>query len=235
MVKAREKIDPSKTQLRRDIDIFMKQEMQHCRQHLAFNRQLHKLGYDGIKPFEERLETTYNRFLETKSLRFNLAYCEGFESLSATACELYFEGYNELLEGADPEPTDMWRWHLAEEFEHRTVCSDVYHELSGLDRVSRYFYRLYGYFYAVIHLTRFTVQVSKFLLEQDRRNMTPDQLAASLARDKHARKIMARGFLPMAFRIMAPWYNPLHRRMPIGYQEYLEKLDLARASLAAAG
>ncbi|WP_369821012.1 metal-dependent hydrolase [Novosphingobium sp. CCH12-A3] len=39
------------------------------------------------------------------------------------------------MENADPEPTNMWRWHLAEELEHRSVCSDVYHELSGLNPV----------------------------------------------------------------------------------------------------
>lgn len=53
----------------------------------------------------------------------------------------------------------MWRWHLAEEFEHRTVCSDVYYELSGLNPVAAYFYRVYGYFYAIAHLGRFTVMV----------------------------------------------------------------------------
>lgn len=49
----------------------------------------------------------------------------------------------------------MWRWHLAEEFEHRTVCSDVYHQLSGMNPVFTYFYRLYGYIFALIHLGGF--------------------------------------------------------------------------------
>src|SRR3546814_7755941 len=69
----------------------------------------------------------------------------------------------------------MWRWHLAEEFEHRTVCFDVYEELSGLNPVSRYFYRLYGYFYAIIHLGRFQSMVAKKLIEHDRATMTPEE------------------------------------------------------------
>ena len=225
MIKAKPLIDPAKTQLIEDLDIFIKQEMQHCKQHIAFNRRMHELGYDWLKPIERDYESTYKRFLETKSLRFNLAYCEGFESLSATACELYFEDYNELLENADPEPTNMWRWHLAEEFEHRTVCSDVYHELSGLNPVLAYFYRLYGYFYAIVHLGGFQSLVSKKLLAFDRAKMSPDELKASLARDKVARKVMSRRFVRFFLKISSPFYDPAKRREPIGYGAYLREFE----------
>ena len=236
MIQAKKEIDPSKSGLHRDLDIFIKQEMQHCRQHIAFNKRMHDLGYELLKPIEKDFEATFTRFLEKKSLRFNLAYSEGFESLSATACELYFEDYNELLEDADPEPTNMWRWHLAEEFEHRTVCSDVYHELSGLNPVFAYFYRLYGYFYAVLHLGRFQLMVSRKLLEHDRVEMTPEDVTASLARDKHARKIMGRRFYSHFIKICSPFYNPLKRREPNGYQAYLAEFEARydRGAAAAA-
>ncbi|ALR20227.1 hypothetical protein ATN00_07835 [Sphingobium baderi] len=225
MIKAKPLIEPSKTRLVEELDIFIKQEMQHCKQHIAFNRRMHELGYAWLKPIERDYEATYKRFLETKSLRFNLAYCEGFESLSATACQLYFEDYNELLEGADAEPTDMWRWHLAEEFEHRTVCSDVYHELSGLNPIFAYFYRIYGYFYALVHLGRFQMMVSKKLLEHDRAKMTPAELKESLVRDKYARKVMGRHFVSFFFQICSPFYDPAKRREPQGYRAYLEQFE----------
>ena len=229
MQRAREKIDPSKKQLLSDIDIFCKQEMQHLRQHRDFNKRMHSLGYAGLIPFERDYEAGYERFLKEKSLRFNLAYCEGFECLSATACELWFEGYSEFLEGADPETADMWRWHLAEEFEHRTVAHEVYHELSGLDPVSQYFYRVYGYIYAVVHLGRFTKKVAQYLLEVDRANMTPEQLQASLAREKAASKTMQQGFLRMALRIASPFYHPAKRREPRGYKEFLADFEVRRS------
>jgi predicted metal-dependent hydrolase len=225
MVQAKKQIDPAKARLHCEVDIFIKQEMQHCRQHIAFNRRMHDLGYELLKPIEKDFEATYTRFLATKSLRFNLAYCEGFESLSATACELYFEDYNELLDEADAEPTNMWRWHLAEEFEHRTVCSDVYHELSGLNPLFAYFYRLYGYFYAIVHLGRFQLMVSSKLLAHDRAGMTVQELAQSLARDKYARKIMGRRFLQHFLNICSPFYDPAKRREPIGYKAYLEQFE----------
>jgi uncharacterized protein len=225
MMKAKKQIDPAKVSLHHDLDIFIKQEMQHCRQHIAFNKRMHDLGYDLLKPIEKEFEATFNGFLKNKSLRFNLAYSEGFESLSATACELYFEDYNELLEHADPEPTNMWRWHLAEEFEHRTVCSDVYHELSGLNPVVAYFYRLYGYFYAVVHLGRFQLMVAAKLIAHDRAKMTPEEVTASIARDKYARKIMGRRFFRHFLKICSPFYDPLKRREPNGYQAYLKDFE----------
>jgi predicted metal-dependent hydrolase len=229
MQHARKDLDPSRTRLLSDLDIFIKQEMQHCKQHIAFNKRMHELGYMGLKPFEREFEQTFEYFLTKKPRRFNLAYCEGFESISATACELYFEDYNELLEGADPEPTNMWRWHLAEEFEHRTVCSDVYHELAGLAPVPRYFYRVYGYFYAMFHLLGFTQKVAKFLIEQDRSTMTPEQVQVSIAREKAAKKVMGRRFGRMTLRIMAPWYDPAKRRPPRGYQDYLDNFEATRS------
>src|SRR3546814_14071204 len=80
MVKAKPLIDPSKTRLIEELDIFIKQEMQHCKQHINFNKRLHELGYGFLKPIEKEYEAGYKRFLDKKSLRFNLAYCEGFRS-----------------------------------------------------------------------------------------------------------------------------------------------------------
>jgi len=101
MKTARDKIDPANTRLIEEIDIFCKQEMQHCKQHLAFNAAIRRQGYEGLKPLEDKMQADYKAFLEQRSLRFNLAYCEGFESMSASGCEAWFEDYGELLEGAE--------------------------------------------------------------------------------------------------------------------------------------
>ena len=226
MMKAKPLIDARDERIANDLDIFIKQEMQHCKQHIAFNKRMHEIGYNWLIPIEKDLAATFQRFLEKKSLRFNLSYAEGFESLSATACELYFEDYNELLENADPEPTNMWRWHLAEEFEHRTVCSDVYHQLSGMNPVFTYFYRLYGYIFALIHLGGFQVAVSKKLLEFDRASMTPEEIAESVKREKYAKKVMSRRFIRYFLKICSPFYDPAKRREPIGYAKYLDEFEV---------
>jgi len=50
---AQGKIDPGNARLHNELDIFCKQEMQHCKQHLAFNRAIRAQGYEGLKPFED--------------------------------------------------------------------------------------------------------------------------------------------------------------------------------------
>jgi uncharacterized protein len=230
---ARGKVDPGNTRLIEEIDIFCKQEMQHCKQHIAYNKVIRDQGYEGLKVFEDKIQAEYDDWLKTRSLRFNLAYCEGFESMSASACEAWFEDYGDLLQGADPAVADMWRWHLAEEFEHRTVCSDVYHELSGLGPVSRYFYRVYGYFYALKHLGAFSGAASNYLLARDREGMTADELAASIARQKAFKKMMVGRMLPMMLKIISPFYDPARRRDPVGSREFLESFEKRREAVPA--
>ncbi|HXD04375.1 MAG TPA: metal-dependent hydrolase [Novosphingobium sp.] len=227
------KIDPSDTKLLEEIDIFCKQEMQHCKYHIAYNKVIRGQGYEGLKPLEDKIAAEYDDWLKNRSLRFHLSYCEGFESMSATACEAWFESFDDLVDGADPAVLDMWRWHLAEEFEHRTVCSDAYHALSGLNPVSRYFYRVYGYIYAMAHLGKFAGAATKYLLEQDRAKMTPEEVAASIARQKAVKKRVTKGILPMMLKIMSPFYDPAKRRDPVGSREFLEEFEQRRAALAA--
>jgi predicted metal-dependent hydrolase len=221
-------------ELQRDLDIFIKQEMQHCKQHISFNNRIHALGYEALKPLETKLAADFDEFLNKRSLRFNLAYCEGFESMSATACIYYFEDYLPYLEGADKEPADMWKWHLAEEFEHRTVCFDVFHELSGLDPVSRYFYRVYGYFYALVHLAKFAIAAGKVLTAIDHKSMSPEEIAASQARAAAVKKVTKSRMPGMMLTILAPWYHPRNRREPLGYSAYLAQFEAERCPTPAA-
>jgi predicted metal-dependent hydrolase len=222
---ARERLHPSKQPLINELDIFCKQEMQHMKHHLAYNKLVRAQGYEGLAPIEAKVAADFERFLSERSLRFNLAYCEGFESMSASACEAWFEEFDDYLADAHPAVVGLWRWHLAEEFEHRTVCSDVYHELSGLNPIARYFYRIYGYFYALIHLGRFQKAAASYLLARDREKMTKAELVDSLARERAVTRRTLRSFLPMMLKIVLPTYDPAKRRVPSGLQEYLIEFE----------
>jgi predicted metal-dependent hydrolase len=224
MVMARAAINKRDTPLDQDIVTFIKQENQHCKQHDAFNRRLHEEGYEGLKAFEEELENELEVFLETKSLRFHCAWADGFESMGAAMGQAIFEGRFAEFDAEEPNPgNELWRWHMAEEFEHRSVCYDVYHELFVKKTPIRgYFYRLYGFFFAVKHLGGYSKRVAKYLLDVDRSKMTPEELQASIAREKHFKKVYAKIMIPRMLRVLSPFYNPKNLKTPPELTHYLE-------------
>jgi predicted metal-dependent hydrolase len=73
-------------------------------------------------PLEESYKADYDHFLQTKSLRFNCAYSDGFEAMRSIAVTSFDEEFDEFLEGADPKAVELWKWHLAEDYEHREVA-----------------------------------------------------------------------------------------------------------------
>lgn len=219
MLMARAKLDHN-SQLQADIMTFVGQEGHHYRQHKLYNRVLVN-RYPALADYERHMKAEYDRLLSSKSFKFNCAYCEGFESGGLIAAQFFFEEIDDLLRNADPKVVRLWKWHYAEEYEHKTVCYDVYKDLFG-----GYFYRLYGLFYAMRHLGGLTRGASRILLEADRETMTPEERAVSVKREK---KFMTRQFLfmlPRIVKILSPFYDPRRRREPRGAAEVLHQVDM---------
>ena len=61
---------------------FIGQEAQHYRQHAVLNDMIRSISpeLEGLREIEDQLAADYKRFTQTKSLKFNLAYAEGFEA-----------------------------------------------------------------------------------------------------------------------------------------------------------
>jgi uncharacterized protein len=228
---AKNKLDPANTELHRQLDIFIKQEMQHCKLHLNFNKAIRADGYEGMLPIEKDYEADYERYLKTKSLRFNLAYSEGFEAMSAIAVTNFFEEFDDYFEGADPRAVAIWKWHLAEEYEHREVAFDVYHALYG-NGLFAYLYRLYGFFCAITHIRAHTERVSAYLLAKDREGMSESEVAASEARGRDVAKRTSKRAKEHLKAIISWNYNPKDRPAPRGLQAYLDQMS-AEMAIAA--
>ncbi|MEC8427119.1 MAG: metal-dependent hydrolase [Pseudomonadota bacterium] len=126
----KEVTDPA---LLQDMKDFSSQEANHFRNHDALNELLrNKLSdkaRDELIQTEADLIEDYRRFSNTKSLRFNLAYAEGFESAT---CALSLWGFeHETFKTLHDGWEELIEWHLAEEIEHRTVAFVAYHALGG--------------------------------------------------------------------------------------------------------
>lgn len=207
MMRVKDKLGDRHAKLRQDIEIFNKQEVQHCKQHVAFNKLLYKCGYEGMQKLEEPYKAAYDDFLANKSLRFNLAYCEGFEAMGSSSGQVFFEELNEYLEGADPSSVELWQWHLAEEFEHREVCYQAYKALYGRGLFA-YLYRVWAFMYAAKHIGGHTARVSAYLIGVDREKMTPQEREQSIEREKVLKAKIRSASKKRLLKVFSPFYDP---------------------------
>jgi predicted metal-dependent hydrolase len=216
MRKAAKELDPvADAELLADMDIFNRQEAQHYKVHgemLSIVRN----EYPGIKPIEDAYKADYDRYVAEKPLAWLLAYCEGFEAFGSSAAESWLDGRMEgNIEGADPTVVAMFRWHLAEEYEHRTVANRVFHRLANQGGpVRTYFRRLAGLYNAATHMLGYANKLEKFLIESDQAGMSPEQLVESKKRLKKAKKVKAAPSLIKFLRILSPSYNPKNTPAP---------------------
>ena len=98
MKEARPKITDEKLQA--DLARFNAQEGQHYQQHARFNELVRARGYPKLEALEKELSDDYHRFTREKSLRFNLAYAEGFEAFTTASARFSFEeGLDDLEAG----------------------------------------------------------------------------------------------------------------------------------------
>lgn len=211
MARARQMLpsdDPESERIRRDITLFIKQESCHHTVQDKFNRMLNERGYD-LAPLEAEIAAHYDRLWRTRSMRFLTAYCEAFETLGPPAATAWIDGdLDPHLEGGDRNAAMMWKWHVMEEFEHRTVCHDVYHHLYG-----GYFLRIYAYFYQFRCMFSLSAKAARVLLEQDRASMTAAERRQSRKNARAATWIMMMPMLRGMLRTLMPGYSP--RSLPV--------------------
>jgi predicted metal-dependent hydrolase len=109
--------------LAEEIKAFTTQEAIHSREHDAFNKRASASGYDLAKleeQVEKRLAVTRD-----KPPIVSLAATMALEHFTAIlAHELLADPRH--LAGAERETAELWRWHAAEEIEHKGVAYDTW-------------------------------------------------------------------------------------------------------------
>jgi predicted metal-dependent hydrolase len=217
--------------LHEDAQVFIQQETTHYKGHIQFNNAVAWKDVD-TKPLERDLARDYERFLLKYSLRFNLAYCEGFESTSIIPMDSFFNEFQELWKGSHPKVEAMWKWHFAEEHEHRNTVHDVYVALYGRGPIA-WLYRVVGLWFCSYHMYKYAFAFAKLFLARYREGMSAEQLAESRAREKQVKKLAQKKALKHMIRIMSPFYNPDKRPAPDGVFKLLS-LDKVPAPIPGA-
>ena len=116
-------------QLRKNVRAFMGQEGVHGREHEAYNDMLIAQGYP-IQRLERETKWLLDRVQRIFYKRAQLAATAGFEHFTAILANMALHN-PKLFEGAHPVMAALWRWHAAEESEHKAVAFDVYTAAGG--------------------------------------------------------------------------------------------------------
>ncbi|WP_076070389.1 metal-dependent hydrolase [Sphingomonas montana] len=128
--------DGTPPRLAGEIAAFVKQEVMHTREHVAFNRRVTDAGYD-VSGLERTVDT-------------RLAVIRAHPPIASLAATIALEHYTAILahalladpahlDRAEPETAALWRWHAIEEIEHKGVAYDTWlHATKGWTRWRRW-------------------------------------------------------------------------------------------------
>lgn len=115
--------DDAPPQLRAEIRAFIRQEINHTREHLAFNRAATEAGYD-MRGIDRRVEELIAQVYERPPHGW-LAVTMALEHFTAMFAH-EFLAHPEHFSGAETEQAELWRWHAVEEIEHKGVAYDTW-------------------------------------------------------------------------------------------------------------
>jgi len=119
--------------LHKEVRAFCAQEGIHSREHDRYNEMLERQGYP-VAELEQRVEKLLDRVTKRLPKRMQLAATaalEHFTALMAHALLEEAEKKKNIFDGAHPTMAALWKWHAAEENEHKCVAYDVYLAAGG--------------------------------------------------------------------------------------------------------
>ena len=115
--------DGTPPKLTAEINAFIKQEVMHTREHVAFNRHVVDQGYD-VTPLDRDVDAA-------------LALTKGRPPIASLAATTALEHFTAMLAreliadprhlaGGEEQARALWLWHAAEEIEHKGVAYDTW-------------------------------------------------------------------------------------------------------------
>lgn len=235
--------------LRADVQAFIRQEAMHARAHegavanyLAahgiatddYTRYMNWLFQEG--PFADNpFGITLPKRLQREWLVFRLGLVAAIEHSTCLIGKYMLRNHNWDAVGADPEVLDLFRWHCAEEIEHRCVAFDLYQHLGGRYAV-RYLQKIV---WTPLSLGHYMAGAT-VLMQQDPAfaKRKPSVWRPWAWHEWH--RVAKAGFLPSPLwmlkeelRYLNPWYNPADEADTQEALDYLARSP-AVARLAAA-
>jgi predicted metal-dependent hydrolase len=185
---------------------FIQQEVLHTSAHEAYNRSLGGFGIDieAEVASADRVMRRLGRWLPRK---VQLGMTVFLEHLTATGAHTLFV-LPEVGESMHPEMLRFWRWHAAEELEHKAVAFDLFREIGG-----SYALRACSALVAVVLLFWPLVACARRMMKQD-----PNPITAEHRRQARAINRQVGG---LQLRLIREYFRPSFHPWKLGDDEYL--------------
>jgi predicted metal-dependent hydrolase len=121
--------DISEDELKNTAQGFIAQELSHGKAHEKFFHVLESQGYN-IKIFLSVYKFLSFKVLEPLSTKLSkLAFVVAVERINELIAEVNLD--HKLLDDSPAEAANLYKWHFAEEIEHKSVAYDIYQDVSG--------------------------------------------------------------------------------------------------------
>ena len=245
----------SDSDLRADVEGFIRQEAVHSRVHSSAQKYLNNHEID-CEPYLDRVRFLFKTLLGDKPLGLKFLHLKMFErSWLVTRVGLigaveHFTGIlgqwamdNTSWDKADPVMADLFKWHLAEEVEHRTVAYDLHKHLCKT-RIGFYLSRQLLMAFVFPLFMYFVFTGTRFLAAQDK--------------DVEVRKISCWGWFKMTMKMercgrntdnvprfsfllkanlrwLSPSFHPIHEGDTAQALAYIDRSPAAQRALTEAG
>ncbi|MFT4920333.1 MAG: putative metal-dependent hydrolase [Zhongshania aliphaticivorans] len=220
LAKAKKMLPENSEELFADCELFCQQEANHSKTHMKYNDMVRATGfYPEMDKYTDRLKADYERFDKNYGLRHAMLYAEGFETAGPIFAAYFLVQANKRLkdQNVDLITLSLWRWHLSEEFEHRSCAFNVVEALYGT-----YWGRLGGIIKATSHLIGFAVPLSEYMLKKDIEAGRVDAGFKGFIRKFKSYSGMFFFITPRLLRAFSPWYNPKNLKEPKGCEAVLK-------------
>jgi len=184
-------------ELRDLVRAFVQQEALHTRAHNDFNASLKAFGVDVDREiaYAERVLSAMGKYLPKK---LQLGATAFLEHLTATGAHVLFS-VPVVAETMHPAMLRFWRWHAAEELEHKAVAFDLYRQVGG-----GYLLRVFSAIAAILLLARPFDKIARRMRKAD-----PNEITDAMRRQ--AREINRQVMGPqlrMIGRYFKPGFHP---------------------------
>lgn len=191
-------------ELEAQIRDFIRQEVNHSREHIAFNRLAAETGYD-ISRIDAHVEQTV---AQTLALPAPLILCVtvALEHFTAMFAHQFLKHPERYAEGMLGGP-DLWLWHSVEEIEHKGVAFDTWnHATRDWSRWKRWSVRAMVMLDVTVRFLFHRSRAARDLLAQD--GITGWRAFAGQLRYLFGRPGMLRHIFPAWLAYFRPGFHP---------------------------